>query len=122
MAAIIGAECGVVELAPDDLVVTDLSSHPIFDGVTTVFMRLAGGLVAATASEQIAFSDSAKPVVIASAECGMVVVGDTNFCANEYLGADDNAAFALNIFQYLVGCAEVGVERESWSGVKGYFR
>ena len=122
VAAIIGAECGVATLTPDDLVVTDLSMHPVFDGVDTVFMRIAGGLVAASAAEQIAYSDAAKPVVIASAGGGMVVVGDTNFCTDEFLNADDNAVLALNIFQYLAGYDGVAVEGESWSGVKAYFR
>jgi len=58
-----------------DLHFTNFAPHPIFDGIETVYYRLAGEVVATTPAEAIAWTDSNQPTIAVLDEF-TAIVGD----------------------------------------------
>jgi hypothetical protein len=112
----------VVAITEPDVTITNVAPHPLFDGIDEVYLRRAGGLSVGSAGAELAWTDQGKPVVVASNDGHMVIVGDVNFCTNEHWEAADNAAFALNIFQFLAEAGPVPVAAETWTSVRELFR
>jgi len=97
-----GTTCGVSYLSPLDLYVTDLAPHPIFDGVSEIFMRAAGEIDSVSPSEEVAWTDGLGTIAVATFGSGRVVtLGDINLWDNTYITYADNQLLAENIFDWL---------------------
>lgn len=98
-----GTTVGVSYLSPNDLYITNLDNHPIFNGVSEIYYRAAGEVTGSSPSELVAFDPSNKGAVTA-AEVGagrVVVLGDINGFDNTYIPNSDNQLFAENTFNWL---------------------
>jgi hypothetical protein len=99
-----GTTAGLSDVFPQNLYVTNLTSHPIFAGISSIFMRSAGELVRNSApSSEEAWADTGE-VVVTVAESGLgrvVVLGNIDSFGNYYLPFEDNQVFAENIFHWL---------------------
>lgn len=95
-----GTKCGLSDLSY--LNVTDLTPHPIFDGVSDFFMVAAGEVRGVPPSEEVARTDSKGTITVTTLGSGRVVVtGDFNFFENDYISYADNQLLAENIFDWL---------------------
>ena len=118
----VGVTCGF-PISNDDLDVSDFEPHPIFTGIGTFYMRAAGWLQVDTPSVVLAREPGGLPVVAARPDCRMIVVGDVNFCENNYIASADNQQFAINLFDALeTSDCSVRVHPTTWGGFKAIYR
>lgn len=99
-----GTTLGISYLSPIDLYITDMTTHPVFNGVSMFYYRAAGELAGAGAlsGPAIAWTDDGEIVMTAVSSPGKVIVtGDCNFCDNDYIAEADNLALSENIFDWL---------------------
>jgi uncharacterized repeat protein (TIGR01451 family) len=98
-----GTTCGISYISPLDLYISDLAAHPIFDGVTQIYMRAAGEIDGSTApSQEVAWDDSGLAVVsVASGSGRVVITGDNSLWHNDYIANAQNQLFAENVFDWL---------------------
>jgi hypothetical protein len=68
---------GVASLSPADLYFTNFATHPIFDGIDTIYYRSAGEVGATTPSEPIAWAPTNQPTIAALDEFVGIVEGQT---------------------------------------------
>lgn len=116
-----GVTCGISYLSPSDLYFTDFVAHQIFDGVTTVYYRAAGDILASGPGVPLAWTDAGEEVIASVEPCRMIVTGDCNFCDNTYMSTADNQQFTLNVFD----CLATGinpVEDSTWGAIKAIYR
>jgi hypothetical protein len=99
-----GVTTGVSYLSPYDIYLTNLASHPVFNGVSTVYL-LAGGELSSTGT--IAWTVDEKPAIDAVEGNRVIVIGDSNVFDNVRLGMEDNTLFAKNLWSE-VFCPPVG--------------
>ena len=98
-----GVTTGVSYLS-GDLYITNLASHPAFNGVSTVYM-IAGGELSSTGT--IAWSPDERPAIDAVEESRVIVIGDSNIFDNNHISTADNTLFAKNLWTE-VFCPPVG--------------
>ncbi len=116
-----GVTCGLSTVLPFDLYFTDFVPHQIFDGVATVYYRAAGEILASAPGIPLAWTDVDELMIASVEPCRMIVMGDGNFCDNEYFGYADNQQFVLNVFE----CLATGtnpVEDSTWGTIKAMYR
>ena len=101
--------------------ITDFDAHDIFDGVTELAMVAPGPLFASAPSDTVAREFQGYAVVSLMGDCDVIATGDCSLWENDFLGADDNSTFALNVFECLTG-ADTAVESTSWGVVKSLYR
>lgn len=56
---------GITSLSPNDLYFANFASHPVFDGIDTLYYRAAGEVAATTPAEPIAWTATNRPTVAA---------------------------------------------------------
>jgi hypothetical protein len=123
VAQILGATTGV-ETLPADLF-SNLSSHPIFNGIEEVYYRLGGSLNTIGVMQPQAWTDDGNYITVAVSESPCVVVlGDINgFGEPEFFNQADNQAFAVNVFNWLATCGgTISVDEKSWGSIKSSYR
>ncbi len=97
-----GVICGLSSIEPLDLIFTDFSDHPIFEGVSEIYYRAAGEIAATYPSQLEAYYNSLGTVACADEVPGRVVVlGDMNVWGITYFWNNDNCLFAKNVFNWL---------------------
>jgi len=99
-----GVTTGVSYLSPLDLYITNLASHPAFNGVSTVYM-IAGGELSPTGT--IAWTPDEYPAIDAVEGNRVIVLGDSNIFDNYHISTADNTLFAKNLWTE-VFCPPVG--------------
>ena len=92
-----GTTAGVSQVMPLDLYVTNLTAHPVFSGVSTVYMRAAGELGTVPPSEAIAWADDYKPVITVAEGNRVIIFGDMNMFDDTYIENSDNRKLASNL-------------------------
>jgi hypothetical protein len=102
-----GATTGLDVMLPQLLIVTNLTPHPIFIGVDTLYFTLAGQLGSAPPSQPVAWDDPGR-LVVAVAESGegrVVITGDANafIDPDPLFGIEENETFVRNIIRWLFG-------------------
>jgi hypothetical protein len=117
-----GTTCGVTDISPTDVCITDFMTHEIFNGVTTICYVAAGELAAQAPSVEAAWAPNGQVALTLVDPCKVVVTGDVNFCANGNLGIEDNQTFVLNVFQCLAEPGPVAQKKMSWGRVKAIYR
>jgi hypothetical protein len=110
-----GTTVGVDDVVPTDLYFDNFASHPVFDGITTLYYR-AGGELAVDTALPIAWAPTGEILVTAAAGHRVVTLGDASAFTNDYLGNADNGTFAAAVFTWLH--APAPVESATWGGVK----
>jgi hypothetical protein len=73
-----------------DLYFTNFASHPIFDGIDTVYYRLAGEVVATAPAEPIAWTDGNQPTIAVLDEFTAVKDGQTGIVRASRLNISPN--------------------------------
>jgi hypothetical protein len=104
--------------------ITDVESHAVFAGVSEISLVGPGSLFVSAPGETLARASGGEAVVGLSGAGGVIVIGDCNFCENDYMGLADNEAFILNVFEYLADY-ETGIpdgQSTSWGRVKAGYR
>jgi uncharacterized membrane protein len=83
--------------------ITNFSSHPIFDGISSISLTAGGALTAASPSLALAWDGSANSAVNAAGYGygRMVGIGDISLWANDHLAEADNSDFAVSVFEWL---------------------
>ncbi|MBN1349286.1 hypothetical protein JXJ21_07745, partial [candidate division KSB1 bacterium] len=72
-----GITCGASVLSPDDLMITDLAQHPVFENISGIYFHQGGGLFVNSPAEAIAWHDDAPTVAVFEQGNGrVVVIGD----------------------------------------------
>ena len=102
-----GVSLGVSDVFPYyDTYTSDLVSHPIFDGVSEIYMCVAGEISAAAPSIELAWQEGTGKALVAAGSYGdgrVVSLGDINVWAEiEYYDLVDNRQFSVSAFNYLV--------------------
>lgn len=106
VAAGFGIGLGVSHIFPMDVYTSDLAAHPIFNGVSEIYMRAAGEISAGGSPSLVAWQEGTGLGLVAAGTSGLgrvVAMGDMNTFADEYYGLVDNTLFSVNTFQYLAG-------------------
>jgi len=88
---------------PYDLYITNFASHQIFDGISSVYFRLAGPVTAIAPSQIVAWEPGGIGV-LAIAEVGLgrvLITGDINLWDHVFIRNRDNIPFAVNVFEWL---------------------
>lgn len=102
-----GIGLGLSSISPGDDYTSNLAAHPIFDGVSEIYMEDAGEISAGGASSLVAWQEGTGLGLVAAGTSGsgrVVALGDMNtFAQEEYYGLVDNKLFSVNTFQYLAG-------------------
>lgn len=103
-----GTTTGLDEILPDNLIITDLSNHPVFEGVDTVFYENAGRLETVPPSFPIAWEDAGR-IVVAVSEYGngrVVITGDAGAFGDSpgpgVIGIEGNMTFTRNILRWII--------------------
>jgi hypothetical protein len=124
LAETLGAMTGVASLVPSDLYFSNLASHPIFNGIKTLYYKAGGALSTTGVMQAIAWTDGGAEITIGLSEAPCVVVlGDINiFAQPEFFSQADNRAFALNVFNWLASCGPVSIDNPSWGSIKSTYR
>jgi hypothetical protein len=95
-----GTTCGISNLPSS--IITDFASHPVFNGVSAIYMAAGGEIDSVSPSEEIAWDAGLGAVSEAEVGTGRVIVmGDINSFTNSYIGNNDNQLFAENVFDWL---------------------
>ncbi len=118
-----GTELGLSSLNPTDLYITNLGSHPIFQGISTIMMRAAGQISGAPPSQEEAWTGGGlAAVTVAEVNRGRVVVlGDVNLMDDNYRSTADNQLFTENVFQWLGSESRFAVPAFSYTGLVMFF-
>lgn len=90
---------------PLDLYTSAFAPHPIFDGVSSIYMRAAGGVAG---GDVIAMQELTLIPLVSVTSFGagrVVLVGDVNAFDNNYRGNADNVKWEENIFAWLTSPA-----------------
>lgn len=98
-----GTTCGISSISPEDLYITNLEDHAIFNGISEIFFRIGGEISVIAPSSVVASYESYA--VVSAAEVGsgrVVVLGDLNCFDNTQLSYSQNQAFAINIFDWFI--------------------
>jgi len=83
--------------------VTRFNDHPIFDGVSELYFYQGGSLAISGDANVIANAGGLAAIVEVSGLSGrVIVIGDSNFLDDRWLGLSDNAQMAVNLFRWLV--------------------
>jgi hypothetical protein len=96
-----GTTCGV---SNSQELITNLSPHSIFEGVSEIDMTVfAGEVTTVSPSQLVAFDSVAKGVVSVAEDAAgkVVVVGDINLWADAEIAMSDNQLFAERTFHWL---------------------
>ena len=118
-----GTTTGLSVISPLDLPVGNFVVHPIFAGVTTLFMRAAGEISGVIPSQEMAFAAPAEAVVtVTDPPAHVVAIGDINIWDNFYLNFNDNRKFAANVFSWLCGFGTTRARPSTWGRVKVLYR
>ena len=104
-----GVILGVSSLTPLDLYTSNLSDHPIFEGIDEgIYMYAAGELTASSPASAAAWAEGTGEAIAAVAEYGqgrVVALGDISLWATnqfwDYFHEADNPQFSVNTFEYL---------------------
>jgi len=90
--------------------VTNLASHPIFSGITTIKLFFMGSLGAQSPSTAVAWYGQDAVVNVVTGK-KVVIIGDGNIfqtdATNDFINQNDNRQFAANVFAYL--CPHEGI-------------
>ncbi len=103
LAAVFGATFPRDPLLPSHLFFSDFSDWPLFEGVQTLYFSWAGEI----ATTPPMLSGGRAPTgetAVAMGRYGaghVLVVGDTNFCENDFLPSSDNQLFTEQLFDAL---------------------
>jgi len=100
VATVFGTTLGA---GPLDGTISNLSSHPVFTGISSLYLQAPGWITAAAPSLAVAW-DSLDRTAVAAAGYGngrMVAIGEFSVWENDYLANADNAQFGLNVFNWL---------------------
>jgi len=98
-----GTTLGLSNVEPLDTFVTDFTSHPIFNGVSELYMRAAGEIDGTPPSEEVSWYGSLPLVAIASEGGNVAMLGEFSLWENIYIDTSDNQLFAINTFRWLLG-------------------
>jgi hypothetical protein len=105
VASIFGVSLGLSAILPSDTYTSNLASHPIFEGVSQIYMRAAGEISAVGVSSEIAWQEGTGKVLVAVGSYGygrVVTLGDQNIWAQTmYYDLVDNRQFSINTFEFL---------------------
>jgi len=102
IAQLFGSTCGISNLYPEDLHISEFSEHPIFNDINQIYFLSVGKIDVEPPSELIAFTDGFGAVAAAEVQSGKVVVlGDMNCWENNCILQFDNQLFAENTFIWL---------------------
>lgn len=107
-----GITFGPYDLTPLSIYTSDLTDHPIFDGVDEMFMYAARELSASGPAFPAAWQEGTGKIIAAAAQYGqgrVVALGDCSLWSLsdsvlnpwDYFHEADNPQFALNTFTYL---------------------
>jgi len=122
VAQALGATTGVESLV--DQYFSNLSPHPIFNGIDEVYFAAGGSLnTTGTMLPQAWTNDGVYVTVAVSESPCVVVIGDINaFGEPEYFSQADNQAFAVNVFNWLATCGgTISVDEKSWGSIKSSY-
>lgn len=98
-----GMKLNTNKVIPADTYVTNLTSHEMFQGIQSIYMRY-GGEIQASAGATIVGTTAAGKAMIANAAAGRVIgLGDSNLFDDSYLQTADNIAYVARLFDYLAG-------------------
>jgi hypothetical protein len=101
-----GIGLGLSYISPLDIYTSDLAAHPIFDGISEIYMRAAGEISAGGASSLVAWQEGTGLGLVAAGTSGsgrVVAMGDSNLFTLSYYDLVDNRLFSVNTFEYLAG-------------------
>jgi hypothetical protein len=116
-----GTACGASYLGLE-VSLGDLTGHPIFTGIDSIFFQAGGELAFTAPSVGAAFSSDHRAGIVVSQTCGFVFTGDINFCDNGYIARKDNRRFAMNVFHWLAdGCRVTPARRGTWGALKSTY-
>lgn len=104
-----GITLGSSDLSPFEITTSDLTGHPIFDGVDEMFMYAAGELSTNTPAFPVAWQEETEKTIAAVAQYGqgrVVALGDCTLWSwvnmyEERFYTADNPQFAVSTFTYL---------------------
>jgi hypothetical protein len=104
-----GITLGVSNLFPTEIYTTELTDHPIFDGVNEIFMYAASELSASNPALPVVWQEGTGKTIAAVAQYGqgrVVALGDCSLWSwvnlyEERFNKADNPRFAVNTFNYL---------------------
>lgn len=103
-----GIILGVSSVTPLHLYTSNLSDHPIFDGISQIYMYAAGELTASSPASAAAWAEGTGEAIAAVAEDDpgrVVVLGDVSLWATDttwdYFHKANNPQFSVNTFEYL---------------------
>lgn len=100
-----GLSFAISEIDPYDTYTTSLDTHPVFDGISQIYMRAAGEIASTGGLAEVAWQEWTSNALAAAGTFGdgrVVALGDSNIFDNSYIGYVDNQPFAMNTFNYLV--------------------
>ncbi|MGD9126859.1 MAG: PEP-CTERM sorting domain-containing protein [Planctomycetia bacterium] len=110
VASVFGVTLGASDVSPDSLYFSDFAEHPIFDGISELFMQAAGELEIVSPASEIAWQNNTDVALIATANYGdgrVIALGDADIFLNisAFIIYDrvDNRPFSINTFEYLAG-------------------
>ena len=103
-----GIALGMSNPSPLGLYTSDLADHPIFDGISQIYMYAAGELTASSPTSEGAWKEGTGEAIAAVAEYGqgrVVALGDCSLWTVsdnwDYFHEADNPQFSVNTFEYL---------------------
>ena len=100
-----GISLGLSYIEPSDVYTSTLADHPVFDGVSEIYMRAAGEISAVFPSNEIAWQEETGMALVAAGVYGngrVVALGDINpWAETGYYDEADNVLFSINTFEYL---------------------
>jgi hypothetical protein len=102
-----GFDIGTSEVVPYDTYTSDLTPDPIFDGVTSIYMRAAGGISGGTvvARQEITLTPLVSVTTYGSGR--VILMGDNNSFDDAYRGQVDNIKWEENSIEWLTGSTQV---------------
>jgi len=105
VASAFGVTLEVSHISPYDTYTSDLATHPIFSGISEIYMRSAGEISAITPSFEVAWQEGTGMALVAAGTYGdgrIVTMGDANMWGGlESYDLVDNREFSVNTFEYL---------------------
>jgi len=120
----------ITGVSPVDWYITNVASHPIFNGVSEFYMTAGGEVNSNTQSEEVAWDSNNKGTIVVYSGSGRVVItGDNNFADDRYRSKSNNQKFTENIFDWLAlengenqpPIADAGADQTVSSGDVVYF-
>lgn len=104
-----GITLGFSDLSPYEVYTSELSDHPVFDGLNEIFMYAAAELSASEPASPVAWQANTGKAIVAAAQYGqgrVVALGDCSLWSwvdtyEENFYEADNPQFSVNTFTYL---------------------